>query len=61
MDPEDLEPRAKKPAPKNLDEMSIEAIEGYIAGLEAEIARARAAIAAKRSSRHGAETFFKKK
>ena len=61
MDPEDLEPRARKPAPKNLDEMSVAALEEYIAGLEAEIARARAAIAAKRSSRQGAETFFKKK
>ncbi len=61
MDPEDLEPRARKPAPKNLDEMSVAALEEYIAGLEAEIARARAAIAAKRSSREGAETFFKKK
>ncbi|MSO84948.1 MAG: DUF1192 family protein [Rhodospirillales bacterium] len=61
MDPEDLEPRARKPAPKNLDEMSVAAIEEYIAGIEAEIARARAAIAAKRSFRQGAETFFKKK
>jgi len=61
MDLDDLEPRAKKPAPKNLDEMSLAALEDYIAGLEAEIARARAAIAAKRSSRQGAETFFKKK
>lgn len=61
MDLDDLEPPARKPAPKNLDEMSIEALGDYIAGLEAEIARARAAIAAKRSSRQGAETFFKKK
>lgn len=61
MDPEDLEPRLRKPALKNLDEMSLAALEDYIAGLEAEIARARAAIAAKRSSRQGAETFFKKK
>lgn len=61
MDLDDLEPRALKPALKNLDEMSIEAIEDYIAGLEAEIARARAVIAAKQSSRQGAETFFKKK
>lgn len=61
MDLDDLEPRAKKPAPKNLDEMSIEAIEEYIAGLEAEIARAQAAIAAKRNFRQGAETFFRKK
>jgi uncharacterized small protein (DUF1192 family) len=61
MDLDDLEPRAKKPVLKNLDEMSIEALEDYIAGLESEIARAKAAIAAKRSSRQGAEAFFKKK
>ena len=61
MDLDDLEPRAKKPALKNLDEMSLAALEDYIAGLEVEIARARAAIAAKRTSRQGAETFFKKK
>lgn len=61
MDIDDLEPRVKKPAPKNLDEMSIEALEAYIAGLEAEIARARTVIAAKLSSRQGAERFFKKK
>jgi len=61
LDTDDLEPRAKKPAPKNLDEMSLAALEDYIAGLEAEIARARSAIAAKRASRHGAEAFFKKK
>ena len=61
MDTDDLEPRAPKAAPKNLDEMSIEAIEAYIAGLEAEIARAQTAIAAKRNFRQGAEQFFKKK
>lgn len=61
MDTDDLEPRPRKPALKNLDEMSIEAIDTYIAGLEAEIARARGAIAAKRNSRQGAESFFRKK
>ena len=61
MDSDDLEPLARKPAPKNLDELSIAAIENYIVGLEAEIARARAAIAAKLNFRQGAETVFKKK
>lgn len=61
MDADDLEPRKKPPVLKNLDEMSVAALEDYIAGLEAEIARARAAIAAKQASRQGAETFFKKK
>lgn len=60
MDADDLEPRPKKPAPRNLDELSIEALKDYIADLEAEIARARAAIGTKQSARHGAESFFKK-
>lgn len=60
MDADDLDPRPKKPAPRNLDEMSIEALKDYIADLEAEIARVRAAIGAKQSARYGAESFFKK-
>lgn len=60
MDPEELEPQLKKPAPKNLDVMSLEALGEYIAELEAEIARARSAIQAKENARTGAETFFKK-
>ncbi len=60
MDADDLEPRPRKPAPRNLDDLSIEALKDYIAELEAEIARARAAIGAKQSARHGAESFFKK-
>ncbi|MBM3565844.1 MAG: DUF1192 domain-containing protein [Alphaproteobacteria bacterium] len=60
MDADDLEPRAKKPVPKNLEEMSVEALKAYIADLEAEIARARAVIAGKQSARQGAEAFFKK-
>jgi uncharacterized small protein (DUF1192 family) len=61
VDIDDLEPRKKPQALKNLDEMSIAALEDYIAGLEAEIDRVRAAIAAKQASRQGAEGFFKKK
>ena len=61
MDTDDLEPRKKPQALKNLDEMSVAALGDYIAGLEAEIARAQAAIAAKQASRQGAEGFFKKK
>ena len=60
MEEEDLRPKLQKPKPKDLDIMSIEALEEYIAGLEAEIARARAAIAAKSSHRQAAETFFKR-
>lgn len=59
MDTDDLEPQQKKPEPKNLDEMSIEALGEYIAELEAEIARVREVIAAKEDARSGAETVFK--
>lgn len=60
MDPEDLEPKTKKPAPKNLEVMSIEALHEYVAELEAEIARAREMIAAKEKARVGAETLFRR-
>ena len=59
MDLDDLEPRNKKPPPKNLDEMSIEALNDYIAELEGEIARVRGAISAKEAARAGAEAVFK--
>lgn len=60
MDADDLEPQKKKPAPKNLDEMSIEALKDYIADLRAEIHRAEEKIAAKEGARKGAESFFKR-
>ena len=60
MDSDDLEPKKKKPAPKNLEEMSIEALQEYIAEMEAEIARVREAIAGKEDARAGADQFFKK-
>ncbi len=62
MDSDDLEPQnqEKKPAPKNLEEMSIEALEEYIAELETEIARVLETLAGKQDARDGAEQFFKK-
>ena len=60
MDTDDLEPRTAKPAPKNLDVMSIEALGDYVAELEAEIARVRTVIAAKREARSGADAVFKR-
>lgn len=59
MDLDELEPRKKKPELKNLDVMSIEALEEYIGELEAEIERVRQAIATKQDARAGAESFFK--
>ena len=60
MDEQDLEPLTKRKKLKDLDVMSVEALKEYIAGLEAEIERARAAIAAKQSHKAEAESFFKK-
>lgn len=60
MDTDDLEP--KRPAlntPQDLDVMSIEALQDYIATLEAEIGRARKAIDGKQSARSAAESVFK--
>lgn len=56
----DLEPKNEKPKPKNLDEMSIEALGEYIEELQAEIARTEQIIASKEVARDGAESIFKK-
>ncbi len=59
MDTDDLEPVKKKPAPKDLSRMSIGDLKEYIADLQAEIARAEAAITKKEGARKGADSFFK--
>ena len=60
MNTDDLEPRKQKLAPKNLEEMSIEALGKYIDELEAEIARVREAIKVKKSALTDADHFFQK-
>ncbi|HUI16899.1 MAG TPA: DUF1192 domain-containing protein [Alphaproteobacteria bacterium] len=60
MDIEDLEPRKTKPKPKNLDPLSLDELEAYIAELEAEIARVKGEIAKKSSHLDAAAAFFKK-
>jgi len=60
MDDEDLRPLKAKPAPKNLDPISVAELESYIAELESEIGRARAEIERKRKIRGGAEALFRK-
>jgi uncharacterized small protein (DUF1192 family) len=60
MDEEDLLPQRQRPKPKDLTLLGIAELEEYIAGLEAEIARARAEIAAKQKQRTGAEALFKR-
>ena len=59
MDTDDLDPRTAKAKPKDLDEMSIEAIGDYINALKAEIERAEAAIQDKGAARSGADALFK--
>jgi uncharacterized small protein (DUF1192 family) len=61
MDEEDLLPRRKVPAKKDLTPLSIAELEAYIEELEGEIARVRADIAVKKSQRGGAESLFKRK
>ena len=60
MDEEDLLPQRQTPKPKELTLLGIAELEAYIAGLDAEIARARAEIAAKQKQRTGAEALFKR-
>jgi uncharacterized small protein (DUF1192 family) len=60
MDEEDLLPRQKRPAKKDLTPMAIAELEIYITELETEIARARDEISAKRKQRGGADALFKR-
>jgi uncharacterized small protein (DUF1192 family) len=59
-EPDDL-PRRPTTKPPDLSTWSVEEVEAYIARLEAEIARSRAAIEAKQSIRGAAESLFKKR
>ena len=60
MDEDDLTPQhvVPKQAPRNLALMSLEGLADYIAELEAEIARAREAIAEKQTAHGDAESVF---
>ncbi|UCH75646.1 MAG: DUF1192 domain-containing protein [Rhodospirillales bacterium] len=60
MDDEELPPQARQPDLKNLEIMSVEALEDYIGELEAEIARVRAEIAKKQQAKSAAESVFRK-
>lgn len=63
MDTDDLEPPGNAPGTQpgkpDLQMMSIEQLQDYIAGMEAEIARARVAIDSKQSARGTADAVFK--
>ncbi|NMM43498.1 DUF1192 domain-containing protein [Rhodospirillaceae bacterium KN72] len=56
---EEEAPKPKGIVPQDLDVMSVEALNDYIAELESEIARVREKIEAKQGARSAAETFFK--
>ena len=60
LDEEDLLPQRQPVKPRDLTLLGIAELEEYIAGLESEIARARAEIAAKQRQRSGAEALFKR-
>ena len=60
MDEEDLLPRQKKMAKKDLTPLGVAELEAYVAELEEEIARARTEMAAKRKQRSGADALFKR-
>jgi uncharacterized small protein (DUF1192 family) len=60
MDIDELEPARKTVPQKILDPLSIGELEDYIASLRNEIARAEAAITAKRAVRSVADSIFKK-
>lgn len=59
MDVDDLEPRPGPQGKKDLENMSIEALQDYIDQLRAEIDRAQAEIQKKHAARAGAEAVFK--
>ena len=59
MDAADLEPVKARPVAINLEAMSVEALHDYIAGLEVEMARARATIKAKEAAKSAAASVFR--
>lgn len=59
IDLEELEPKKPKVVLRDLEPMSIEELENYIAEMKTEIARVEAKIAAKKSHLGAAASFFK--
>ena len=59
MDLDELEPRVKKPKPRDLTAYSLDELQEYIALLEGEIARAKEMIASKQDHKSAASRFFK--
>ena len=59
-DLDDLDPRQKKPQPRNLDAMNIEDLKEYADVLKAELARVQDKINSKQSHAAAAAALFKK-
>ena len=60
MDESELEPRRKKPQPRDLTPIAIAELEEYIVELQGEIERVRGEIERKRRQRTGADALFKR-
>lgn len=56
---DDLDPRTKKPARKNLEPMSMDELEQYIVSMQDEIERVRGEIAQKKAHQQAASSIFK--
>lgn len=56
---EELDPKTKKPKPRNLSQMSISELKDYIEDLKAEIARVETDIEKKKASQAAANSIFK--
>ncbi len=56
---EDLDPKKKKQALKNLEPMSLDELTAYIQSMEAEMVRVKAEIERKKAYLNAAATFFK--
>lgn len=61
LNPDDLDPPKPKEKRRDLQPMSVEELEDYIASLQAEIARADETIARKKAHHDGIEALFGKK
>ena len=56
--PDEIEPLQTKPKPRDLQPLSVQELEDYIAALEAEIIRADAMIAKKQAHKNGIDALF---
>ena len=56
---DDLDPKTKKPQPRDLENLSVEELAKYIIDLKDEIQRAEKDIQAKGAQKSAADAFFK--